>query len=660
MLVMSRAFLPVLGLPLQELEVKVLIFDPILQPVLLLWVWEKLNIIVQSIPSSTLADLLFQETEMFLTVLNSSQSLITSKFSPIGSLGTEYNIFGRLARLPIFNDLAEILGRTSYWNLEMTRITRSAAFSFQILTSRSFEHAGFLVAFLAVEGWRSGRPLVLDCHRSVSAAVTLNLADSAFRLEHNAKWFQRAAGVVALEPNLSSRENTPADDIPTGNVDQEQVAGACLVITTTIYCGRFGFRIDFPNHAGHSAHYVENLQAFADKLKATAEKGIVDHPNFDALGLGTAPTTLAPSEAATPRERPIYYDIAQIGVGTFGRVSKTIKARDGKAFASKVFIPPPNKNKRRRDDSDSKWLIGIRREFAIMRDNPHANIVQVLELRETPEPAVIMRYYPLGNIDNADMLGDELVTAWGQILDGLRHLHAKGVAHRDLKPANILVERDPLVRVVIADFGLAKIAPADELLSTFCGSHKYAAPEVFPGRDGCDGHGPLVDIWSLGIMVYEWLYGIIDLPELPTGDFAWSMWSKLWAVCVRTSLDDEDDDDAIDILNHMVEVKVTLRWRAEQCLMQGLNCRLFVRRKADGLVAYGGLPHVQEGPATLAKTSGTRPPSVTRTFKPSARLERSQDTIVEGSLWNGEQETNSDTALYAQLTEHLVHLKDVV
>ena len=117
-----------------------------------------------------------------------------------------------------------------------------------------------------------------------------------------------------------------------------------------------------------------------DKHKAAAERSLVDPPGVEALGLDTAPSTQAPSEAATPRERLIYYEIAEIGTGAYGKVLKTIKARDGKAFASKIFSPPPNGNKRRRDDPDLNWLMSIRREFAIVRDNPHVRLAAQLAM----------------------------------------------------------------------------------------------------------------------------------------------------------------------------------------------------------------------------------------------------------------------------------------
>ena len=217
--------------------------------------------------------------------------------------------------------------------------------------------------------------------------------------------------------------------------------------------------------------------------------------------------------------------------------------------------------------------------------------MQVFELRETPEPHIIMKYYPLGNIADAAIADqEEYVSAFGQILDGLSHLHAKGVAHRDLKPENFLIEMKPLFKVVIIDFGLAKIATDAALMTTFCGSLKYAAPEVFPGLSR--GHGPLVDAWSLGVIILEWIYRIPDPPDVPksndsTGKVSvarWCDWIKAWATLLLKRLKDQEKDQLVQILICMIEVKVAKRWPASWCLAQGFKGSLFKRRVADGLV----------------------------------------------------------------------------
>ena len=223
--------------------------------------------------------------------------------------------------------------------------------------------------------------------------------------------------------------------------------------------------------------------------------------------------------------------------------------------------------------------------------------MQVYEFRETPQPMIIMDYYPDGNITDVNIFNEELhISAFGQILDGLSHLHAKGVAHRDLKPENFLVEMRPFFKVVITDFGLAKIASDANLLKTFCGTLKYLAPEVFPGLS--DGHGPKVDVWSLGVVVLEWIYGIPTTPAVPEpkkkGDEVprqkWYQWVNKWATELINKLEDEDDGQIVDILLQMIEMVPRKRWHSERCLARGFKNSLFKRRSVDGLVVCTNAP----------------------------------------------------------------------
>ena len=219
------------------------------------------------------------------------------------------------------------------------------------------------------------------------------------------------------------------------------------------------------------------------------------------------------------------------------------------------------------------------------------NVMQVFEFRETPEPMIIMAYYPQGNIVNAGIIDDDRhVSAFGQVLDSLSHLHAKGVVHRDLKPENFLVEIYPLFKVVITDFGLAKVAADTTLLTTFCGSLMYMAPEVFPGLS--DGHGSSVDVWSLGVIVFEWIYSVPELPGVPrpkknqetVSPKKWYQWIESWATQLLDKLEDQDEDKMVKILLRMLEIDVGKRWPANKCLAQGFKSGFFKRRAADGLV----------------------------------------------------------------------------
>ena len=81
-------------------------------------------------------------------------------------------------------------------------------------------------------------------------------------------------------------------------------------------------------------------------------------------------------------------------------------------------------------------------------------------------------------------------------------MHSKSILYRDLKPENILFGEDGYL--VLADFGLAKMASKNELANSFCGTAEYLSPEMIIGN----GHDHTVDWWSLGILLYEIIVGV--------------------------------------------------------------------------------------------------------------------------------------------------------
>ncbi len=92
-----------------------------------------------------------------------------------------------------------------------------------------------------------------------------------------------------------------------------------------------------------------------------------------------------------------------------------------------------------------------------------------------------------------------------QILSALSHAHEKGVVHRDIKPQNIMLMQDGNLKVM--DFGIARLSRSDSRTMTekAIGSVHYISPEQAKG----DTTDPKADIYSVGIMLYEMLTGML-------------------------------------------------------------------------------------------------------------------------------------------------------
>ncbi|KAA0191540.1 hypothetical protein HAZT_HAZT004594 [Hyalella azteca] len=93
-----------------------------------------------------------------------------------------------------------------------------------------------------------------------------------------------------------------------------------------------------------------------------------------------------------------------------------------------------------------------------------------------------------------------------QLALAIEHLHQQGITHRDIKPENILLATEDVRSCVkLSDFGLSKLTADASMMSTFCGTQMYIAPELLDINQRA--YTNKVDLWSFGVVVFVCLAG---------------------------------------------------------------------------------------------------------------------------------------------------------
>jgi p21-activated kinase 1 len=191
-----------------------------------------------------------------------------------------------------------------------------------------------------------------------------------------------------------------------------------------------------------------------------------------------------------------YSSLKKIGQGASGGVYTAEQLATGQSVAIKQM---------NLEQQPKKDL--IINEILVMKDSKHPNIVNYIDsYLWRGDLWVVMEYMQGGSL--TDVVTTNLMTE-GQIaaicretLEGLRHLHSKGVIHRDIKSDNVLLALNGCIK--LTDFGFcAQLGEAGGHRTTMVGTPYWMAPEVVTRKE----YGPKVDIWSLGIMAIEMIEG---------------------------------------------------------------------------------------------------------------------------------------------------------
>jgi serine/threonine protein kinase len=139
----------------------------------------------------------------------------------------------------------------------------------------------------------------------------------------------------------------------------------------------------------------------------------------------------------------------------------------------------------------------------LLQTREHINIATYYKIKQKKTKIlIIMELYPEGELTQYIKQGIDIKTAcnyFTQILNGYKHLLSCNIIHRDIKSQNILLHKG-IIKII--DFGLSKTQNIN-MNNTLCGSPFYMAPEIFDNTN----YNSKSDIWSLGILLYEIIYG---------------------------------------------------------------------------------------------------------------------------------------------------------
>ena len=322
------------------------------------------------------------------------------------------------------------------------------------------------------------------------------------------------------------------------------------------------FELKVPRHT-HFKTYQENLKKF-QKLSYDVSPSL----GSPFLTTTTLATTAQPTHEISPQQRPWYLKEDDregvLGRGQFGVVYKVREISTNKSYAVKEFLAP------RDDVAEKRW----RKEIEMIRNLPHdvsflqfgcryltklkPHIVQFIDSCDEDCRKLVMGYLPRGNLTNEQkrqkLKMEECILLLRQGLQALVHIHSHGHIHRGIKPNNILVYLRTPLHIKLADFGLSR---SNSVLFTFYGTNRYLAPEVVLSQTR--SYTPLVDVWALGVVVYELAY---YLPSWRNHDKPWR-----WARRIIDTASGCESDKLVDFLRtSLLVMDHRRRLPAEECL----------------------------------------------------------------------------------------------
>lgn len=187
-----------------------------------------------------------------------------------------------------------------------------------------------------------------------------------------------------------------------------------------------------------------------------------------------------------------------LGEGAFSTVKLVRLKQNNKLYAMKeIDLTKINKD----------HVGNLKEEIKVHQSLKHPNIIRFEDCFQDGTMVYIqLEYAENGSlffyIDPDNGLDEKLAFKFFyQTAMAFEYVHSKGIMHRDLKPENILLTKN--FDIKLCDFGWAKIFKDSSEDNVICGTFEYMPPEIVFEQS----HTYKVDVWALGILLYELLHG---------------------------------------------------------------------------------------------------------------------------------------------------------
>ena len=300
----------------------------------------------------------------------------------------------------------------------------------------------------------------------------------------------------------------------------------------------------------------------------------------------------------------------KIGKGAYGDVFMGINTKTKEIYAIKKIT-------KKQLESETIYQY-FNNEIFILKHLNHPNIVKFKSLTEYKSDYYLStEYCNGGNLERAmkyhidtynKPITEEIARYFiTNILIGITYLNKNNLIHRDIKSDNILLhyenEEDLIThnflkaKIKIIDFGFARYLEQDELAGSLVGTPMYMEPSILKTfmtskSRVVDGfYDKKVDVWSLGILTYELLIGIVPFVARNIKGLFHSVEQRDFCIPKEEKRNFRLSEAAINFIDRTLNIDMNMRPLPEELIkdpwiLGKFNKKKLYKMKSDNEIAF--------------------------------------------------------------------------